>query len=331
MMTNFHLPRSTLFMLVVGLRGLETHAARPMRMRSQSGYRFYSYGDACLLYPAEALMTTPFAFTPHQAPTAPRARGEIATPHGDVRTPAFMPVGTPATVKAHVPGRRCAATGADIVLGNTYHLMLRPGAERVAALGGLHKFMNWPHADPDRLRRLPGDVAVASLRKIDEQRRRPSARISTARRYELTPERAIEIQAPARLRHLDAARRMRAAAGRARGDRARDAAVAALGASARKRAFEARAARGYALFGIVQGGDDPALRVESARALADIGFRRLRHRRAGGRRAAGGDAGDDRGDDAGAAGRAAALSDGRRHAGRHRSRRSRAASTCSTA
>src|SRR5437899_1138752 len=72
-------------------------------------------------------------------------RGEIVTPHGTVATPAFMPVGTQATVKGLAP-EAVRATGADIVLGNTYHLMLRPGAERIAALGGLHAFMNWPHA-----------------------------------------------------------------------------------------------------------------------------------------------------------------------------------------
>ena len=96
--------------------------------------------------------------------------GEIATAHGPVRTPAFMPVGTQATVKGVHLRTRCARRGADIVLGNTYHLMLRPGAERIAALGGLHRFMNWPHADPHRFRRLPGDVARRSLRKLDETR-----------------------------------------------------------------------------------------------------------------------------------------------------------------
>src|ERR1017187_2800096 len=70
-------------------------------------------------------------------------RGEIVTPHGKVQTPAFMPVGTQGTVKGLMP-EAVAATGAEIVLGNTYHLMLRPGAERIAALGGLDAFMNWP-------------------------------------------------------------------------------------------------------------------------------------------------------------------------------------------
>ena len=96
------------------------------------------------------------------------------TPHGDVRTPAFMPVGTQATVKACCP-TQVRETGADIVLGNTYHLMLRPGAERIAALGGLHAFMNWPHADPDRFRRLPGDVAVEAAQDRRAGRHLPLA------------------------------------------------------------------------------------------------------------------------------------------------------------
>src|SRR6266581_5413515 len=94
-------------------------------------------------------------------------RGEIATPHGSVATPAFLPVGTQATVKGLAP-EAVRAAGADIVLANTYHLMLRPGAERIAALGGLHTFMNWP---------LPiltdsGGFQVMSLsdlRKVDER------------------------------------------------------------------------------------------------------------------------------------------------------------------
>ena len=94
-------------------------------------------------------------------------RGEIATPHGVVATPAFMPVGTQATVKGLLP-EAVRASGADILLGNTYHLMLRPGAERVAALGGLHRFMNWPHA----ILTDSGGFQVMSLsqlRKLDER------------------------------------------------------------------------------------------------------------------------------------------------------------------
>src|ERR671927_1720152 len=88
----------------------------------------------------------PDAFSFRLIATDGEARcGEMATPHGRVATPAFMPVGTQATVKGLAP-ETVRAAGADIVLGNTYHLMLRPGAERIAALGGLHRFMNWPHA-----------------------------------------------------------------------------------------------------------------------------------------------------------------------------------------
>src|SRR5471032_2263514 len=89
-------------------------------------------------------MSKPFSFRLLKSDGAAR-RGEFVTPHGRVQTPAFMPVGTQATVKGLAP-EAVAATGAEIVLGNTYHLMLRPGAERIAALGGLHKFMNWPRA-----------------------------------------------------------------------------------------------------------------------------------------------------------------------------------------
>src|ERR1044071_7806396 len=88
-------------------------------------------------------MAPDFGFTLLATSGAARV-GEIATAHGVVRTPAFMPIGTQATVKGVHPAA-VRATGADIILGNTYHLMLRPGAERIAALGGLHRFMNWPH------------------------------------------------------------------------------------------------------------------------------------------------------------------------------------------
>src|SRR5262245_45396208 len=94
-------------------------------------------------------------------------RGEIATPHGSVATPAFMPVGTQATVKG-LPPEVVRATGADILLGNTYHLMLRPGTERIAALGGLHRFMNWPHAiltDSGGFQVM----SLAGLRRIEER------------------------------------------------------------------------------------------------------------------------------------------------------------------
>ncbi len=121
-----------------------------------------------------------------------RARtGAISTPRGEIRTPAFMPVGTAATVKAMYP-EQVRATGADIVLGNTYHLMLRPGAEEVAALGGLHTFMNWPHpilTDSGGFQVM----SLSKLRKMTEEGVAFQSHIDGAR-HMLTPERSIEIQ-----------------------------------------------------------------------------------------------------------------------------------------
>ena len=138
-----------------------------------------------------ARMSNAFSFQLLATDGAAR-RGEIATPHGVVATPAFMPVGTQATVKGLLP-ETVRASGADILLGNTYHLMLRPGAERVAALGGLHRFMNWPHA----ILTDSGGFQVMSLsqlRKIDEQGVTFRSHLDGTS-YELSPERAIEIQA----------------------------------------------------------------------------------------------------------------------------------------
>jgi queuine tRNA-ribosyltransferase len=195
-------------------------------------------------------------------------RGEIVTPHGRVQTPAFMPVGTQGTVKGLTPDS-VRGTGAEIVLGNTYHLMLRPGAERIAALGGLHKFMNWT---------LPiltdsGGFQVMSLsdlRKVDEQAVTFRSHLDGAV-VVLTPERAIEIQTLLGAdiaMQLDECLKLPAT---------RDEIVRAMQLSLRwgersKRAFESTSREGSALFGIVQGGDDLTLRAESARALTAIGF-----------------------------------------------------------
>jgi queuine tRNA-ribosyltransferase len=194
-------------------------------------------------------------------------RGEFRTPHGAVQTPAFMPVGTQATVKGLTP-EEVRRTGAEILLGNTYHLMLRPGAERIAALGGLHKFMNW--AGP--ILTDSGGFQVMSLselRKIDDRGVTFRSHVDGAM-LELSPERAVEIQM---LLGADIAMQLdeciklpnsRAELGRAMH-------LSLRWAERCKRAFE-RAPEGRALFGIVQGGDDPALRTESARALTGIGF-----------------------------------------------------------
>ena len=193
-------------------------------------------------------------------------RGRIATAHGTVETPTFMPVGTAGTVKAMLP-QSVAETGAQIVLGNTFHLMLRPGAERVAALGGLHKFMNWPGpilTDSGGFQVM----SLAELRKVDPDGvtfRSPS----DGSQHRLTPESSIAIQ-----RLLDADITMSfdectswpveepAAAVSMR--------LSMKWAERSKRAFVDQP--GYGLFGIVQGSTFRVLREESAKALTDIGF-----------------------------------------------------------
>jgi len=135
-------------------------------------------------------MSDPFSFRLMATDGAAR-RGEITTPHGVVRTPAFMPVGTVGAMKA-VHWRDVREAGADIVLANTYHLMLRPGAERVAALGGLHKFINWPHpilTDSGGFQVM----SLSALRKVDDKGVTFRSHIDGAM-HELTPERAVEIQ-----------------------------------------------------------------------------------------------------------------------------------------
>lgn len=196
-----------------------------------------------------------------------RARcGTVSTPRGDIRTPAFMPVGTAATVKAMLP-ENVRATGADIVLGNTYHLMLRPTAERISRLGGLHKFMNWQRP----ILTDSGGFQVMSLnelRKISEEGVVFKSHIDGSK-HVLTPERSMEIQRllgsdivmcfdectpyPAReevsLTSMQMSMRWAARSREAFGDRP-----------------------GYALFGIQQGSVFPDQRAESAQALRDIGF-----------------------------------------------------------
>jgi queuine tRNA-ribosyltransferase len=204
------------------------------------------------------------------ASDGPARRGEIATPHGSVATPAFMPVGTQATVKGLLP-EAVRASGADILLGNTYHLMLRPGAERVAALGGLHRFMNWPHA----ILTDSGGFQVMSLsglRKLEERCVTFRSHLDGAM-IELSPERAVEIQSLLGAdiaMQLDECLQLPAPPHEIR--RAME--LSLRWAERSRRAFEDRGKgrQGRALFGIVQGGDDPALRVASARALVDIGF-----------------------------------------------------------
>ena len=212
-------------------------------------------------------MPQPFSFSLKNTDGAAR-RGEFVTPHGQVQTPAFMPVGTQGTVKGLTP-EVVRGTGAEIVLGNTYHLMLRPGPERVAELGGLHTFMQWP---------LPiltdsggfQVMSLSSLRKLSEKGVTFRSHLDGAM-HELSPERAIEIQALLGAdisMQLDECLRLPAT----RDEIARAMELSLRWAERSKQAFEARAREGYALFGIVQGGDDIPLRQQSARELVGMDF-----------------------------------------------------------
>jgi len=204
-------------------------------------------------------------FTLHATDGAARS-GVITTAHGTIRTPAFMPVGTAATVKAMHP-EDVAATGADIILGNTYHLMLRPGAERITRLGGLHKFMHWPGP----ILTDSGGFQVMSLsmlRTLTESGVSSQSHIDGSV-WELTPERAMEIQyllgstitmvldecTPYPVAEAEAERSMQ---------------LSMRWAERSKAAFTPRA--GHGLFGIVQGSTLESLRQQSVAALTGIGF-----------------------------------------------------------
>ncbi len=192
--------------------------------------------------------------------------GVIHTTRGDIRTPAFMPVGTAATVKAMMP-ESVAATGADILLGNTYHLMLRPTAERIASLGGLHRFMNW---DKPILTDSGGFqvMSLSSLRKLTERGVTFKSHIDGSK-HEITPERSMEIQALLGsdiVMCFDECPALPA-------DRDRIASSMEMSMRWAKRSKEAFGDRpGHALFGIQQGGLEEDLRKQSAEALREIEF-----------------------------------------------------------
>ena len=210
-------------------------------------------------------MTDRFSFSLNH--TDGRARtGVISTPRGDIRTPAFMPVGTAATVKAMMP-ESVAATGADILLGNTYHLMLRPTAERIDRLGGLHKFMNW---DKPILTDSGGFqvMSLADLRKMSEKGVQFQSHIDGSKHF-LSPERSMEIQ---KLLGSDIVMCFdECPALPADRTRLNDSMQMSMRWAQRSRdAFGDRP--GHALFGIQQGGLEEDLREESAKALTDIGF-----------------------------------------------------------
>lgn len=194
-------------------------------------------------------------------------RGEVAMPRGTVRTPAFMPVGTGGTVKAMYMDQ-VRELGADIILGNTYHLMLRPGAERVARLGGLHEFARWPEpilTDSGGFQVM----SLAQLRKLDEHGVTFRSHIDGAK-YEMTPERSIEIQGL-----LDSDIQMQldecVALPAKENEIERAMELSLRWAERCKTAFGDQP--GKAMFGIVQGGDVPSLRERSATALKDMNLK----------------------------------------------------------
>ncbi|MBY0423903.1 MAG: tRNA guanosine(34) transglycosylase Tgt, partial [Parvularculaceae bacterium] len=210
---------------------------------------------------------TRFSFTLSATDGAART-GFVSTPRGEIRTPAFMPVGTAGTVKAMFP-EDVRATGAEILLGNTYHLMLRPGAERVARLGGLHRFMRWPHpilTDSGGFQVM----SLGALRKLTEEGVAFRSHIDGSAHF-LSPERSIEIQCLLGSdiqMQLDECPAMPIAQEKA----AESMRLSLRWAERSKRAFEEKAAPGMALFGIVQGANYQDLRRESAERLQAIGF-----------------------------------------------------------
>ena len=192
--------------------------------------------------------------------------GEIHTPRGNIRTPAFMPVGTAATVKAMLP-QSVRETGADIILGNTYHLMLRPGAERIGRLGGLHRFMGWERpilTDSGGFQVM----SLSKLRKITEEGVRFRSHIDGSEEF-LSPERAMEIQG---LLGSDIQMVLDEcpAYPATEADIEKSLALSMRWAKRSKAAF--KGGEGQACFGIVQGGVFPHLRQRSAEQLVEIGF-----------------------------------------------------------
>lgn len=210
-------------------------------------------------------MTSRISFDLHATDGKART-GVINTPRGEIRTPAFMPVGTAATVKAMMP-ESVRSTGADILLGNTYHLMLRPTAERIDRLGGLHKFMNWERpilTDSGGFQVM----SLAGLRKLTEKGVTFKSHIDGSK-HELTPERSMEIQkllGSDIVMCFDECPALPA-------DRDRIAESMRLSMRWAERSKDAFGDRpGHALFGIVQGGLEKDFREESANALREIGF-----------------------------------------------------------
>ncbi|MEO0383236.1 MAG: tRNA guanosine(34) transglycosylase Tgt [Pseudomonadota bacterium] len=211
------------------------------------------------------------SFTFQVSKTDGQARlGQITTPHGLVETPAFMPVGTAGTVKAMYTDQ-VSETGADVVLGNVYHLMLRPTAERVARLGGLHTFMRWPHTiltDSGGFQIM----SLGALRNLNEDGVTFKSHVDGSKHY-LSPERSVEIQGLLGSdiqMQLDECLKLPAE----RSEVIRAMELSARWAERSKTKFESLGGpqKGQGLYGIVQGGTDIELRLQSAKLLTDIGF-----------------------------------------------------------
>ncbi len=221
-----------------------------------------SCGSAFPPEPAGEKARPAFGYTLHAQDGRARL-GTVHTPRGDIRTPAFMPVGTVATVKALYP-EQVRQAGADIILANTYHLMLRPGAERVARLGGLHSFMRW---DGPILTDSGGFqvMSLSKIRKITEAGAEFQSHIDGSR-HMLSPERSIEIQcllgADIQMQFDEC---IELPAERREVERAME--LSLRWAERSKASFERHSKAGQALFGIVQGGTDAELRARSAREL----------------------------------------------------------------
>ncbi len=210
-------------------------------------------------------MTAEFSFALHKTDGGARL-GTVRTLHGDIRTPAFMPVGTVGTVKGLYLDQ-VKDTGTDVILGNTYHLMLRPGAEQVAKLGGLHKFIGWngPILTDSGGFQI---MSLAKIRKITEQAAVFQSHID-GKRHELSPERAMEIQ---RLLESDIQMQLDQCIEYPHTEKTAEKAMqlSLRWAERSRAAFGMQAGRGN--FGIVQGGVNERLRRESAEGLKSIGF-----------------------------------------------------------
>ena len=194
-------------------------------------------------------------------------RGEVSMPRGTIRTPAFMPVGTVGTVKAMYLDQ-VRELGADIILGNTYHLMLRPGPERVARLGGLHELIRWPHpilTDSGGFQVM----SLSGLRKLDEQGVTFKSHVDGALHH-MSPERSIEIQG---LLDSDIQMQLDECVALPASPKEIERAMEMLLRWAERCKVAFGNQPGKAMFGIVQGGDIPHLRVRSAQALAELNLK----------------------------------------------------------